>query len=124
MEAQVIGTFMSLALGGMAWTFTTEYRELVEDAFGAAQDIGLKQEAAASLLGITASQLSAQKMGRERPNIGGYLACWGKAFRAAFSKRQLKRQDIEVPEESVRDLVTEIRALLDRDKEQKREQAA
>ncbi len=96
----------------MAWRSTPESMAVSEDCFEAMRDVGVSQEAAAELLGITKSQLSAQKVGRERLNLTGLLAVLGKEFRVAFGKRMLAREGVTVPERGVVDLITEIRSLL------------
>jgi hypothetical protein len=101
----------SLVFSGMAaWSFTPEHRALSEDAFDAMGDIDLKQDAAAALVARTPSQLSAQKVGRERLNLADLLAKLGPAYRVAFGKRMLRREGIVVPDDGMRDLAREISA--------------
>jgi len=126
MDAQfvVAGTLGMMALGGMAWTFTAGNRLLAEAAFGAMDDIKLKQDAAAALVGRTASQLSAQKVGRERLNaLPELLVEGGRDYQVAFAYRLLAQHGIEVPKGSVVDLIEAVTALLAA-RGEKREEAA
>jgi hypothetical protein len=98
---------MACVLAGMAaWKgHTSESLAIAEDAFDAMRDAGIKQDAAAALVGITPSQLSAQKVGRERLNLSGLLAALGPEYRVAYHTRALKREGINVEHASLAEMV-------------------
>lgn len=110
-------TAVTAVLGFMAWACTSESCAIAQDAFDAMHDIGLKQDAAAAMLHITPSQLSAWKVGREELKLQRMLAVLGPEYRVAYCRRALKRDGVEVPDTSIAEMVAnvvraELRALI------------